>query len=154
VASLQQRLADLISAVKGDFGGLEDRIATLEGAAGGGGLAPIFGIWAEENGNLASNAYEWSYGNGAVGNDIGIILPVPCRLFAVGFNADNAGTSLTMRTLKNNVDAYVSTHVGQNSLDTLPTPVDYAAGDLVGFRTGTLVGTWNDARPVAWFERV
>lgn len=118
----------------------------------GGGSGSLFPIWAEENGGMASNAYEWSWGNGATGDDIGIVLPVACSLIAVTLNADTPGTSATMRTEKNGVDAYVSTHVGQNSVDTLLAPVSYAAGDVLAFRTGTLVGTWTDGRVCAWLR--
>lgn len=115
-------------------------------------IAGVFPIWAEENGAIASNAYEWSWGNGAVGSDIGIVLPMSCDLFAVTFNADVAGTSLTMRTQKNGTDAHISNHVGQNSVDTLTAPVRYAAGDVLAFRTGDVVGTYTDARVTAWLR--
>lgn len=114
--------------------------------------APIFPIWAEENGAIANNAYEWSWGNGATGSAIGIVVPLACELFAVSVNAEVAGTSMTMRTEKNGADAHVSTHAGANSTVDLPTPVEFAAGDRVSFRTGTLTGSFSDVRVCAWFR--
>lgn len=114
----------------------------------------IIPIWAEENGALADNQYEWSFGNGAVGATIGIVIPFNCELFAVSLNAEVAGTSITMHTKNNNVNIHTSTHTGQNSFETLTTPIAFSAGDKVSFQTGTLSGTWSDARVCAWFREL
>lgn len=114
----------------------------------------IFPIWAEENGALASNAYEWSWGNGATGNDIGIPLPVACEFFASSFNADVFGTSVSMIIEKNGTSIATPLFENNNTVSTELTPVQFAVGDRVSFKTGTVVGTNTDARICAWFRTV
>ncbi len=114
----------------------------------------IFPIWAEENGALASNTYEWSWGNGATGNDIGIPVPVACEFFASSFNADAFGTSVSMIIEKNGTSIATPLFASNNTVFTELTPVQFAAGDRVSFKTGTVVGTITDARICAWFRTV
>lgn len=140
----------------------EDRLAVatsvstyqtfLKEGEGSGGSQSIIPIWAEENGGLAANAYEWSWGNGATGSDIGIPIPVACELFAVSFNADTFGTSVQMRTQGDGTVLHTSSFTANNQVDTLETPVPVPAGTRLDFRTGSLVGTTTDARVCAWLR--
>ena len=111
----------------------------------------IFPIWAEENGGLANGAYEWSWGNGAVGADIGIPLGLDCELFAVSFNAETFGTSVSIDTEINGVAVNTSTFTANNTVQNF-TAVSANAGDRVGFRTNTVNGGMSDARVCAWFR--
>lgn len=115
---------------------------------------PLFPIWAEEGGSLGLNQYEWSYGNGAVGNDIGIVLPVRCKMVHTTFNADTYGTSITLTTLRNLEDVHTSSFLGQNGVDSPSEDIVFEAGDLVSFRTGVLIGGYTDARICAWFREL
>ena len=112
----------------------------------------IFPIWAEENGPIADNTNEWSFGNGAVGAGIGIPVPIDCEIFAVGYQAEVAGTNSQVGVEVNNV---IVTNTGPQSgnsgLNTLSTPISVSAGDVVGFMTQTGGGA-SDVRVVAWLR--
>lgn len=123
---------------------------------------PAFYIWAEENGGIASNGYEWSFGNGATGNDIGVPIMVAARLTHISVNADAPGTTVTIVARKQlsspgtgtgSVVATTSALNGRtNRVYTLPTPIDFAVGDMLIMQTGTVVGTWTDVRAGFRFE--
>jgi len=117
----------------------------------------IFPIWAEENGGIANGAYEWSFGNGATGNDIGIPIAVDCTLFAASFNADVFGTSVSMNLIRRragvNTTIQTSTFTANNTVDNF-TPIEFLAGDTIVFQTNTVVGGTTDARICAWFREV
>jgi len=120
---------------------------------------PAFYIWCEENGALAANAHEWSYGNGATGNDIGIPIMLAAELTHMSFNADVFGTSVQIRAKRATTpgtgsivaDPIFSTN---NSVYALPTPVLFNPGDTLVVQTGALVGSTTDARPCFRFQEV
>lgn len=114
----------------------------------------LFPIWCEENGALNANSAEWSFGNGATGNTIGIPVAVDCELVAVSFNVEFFGTSAEAIIQRNVVTVYTSTHTANNTVNDLVTPVLFSKGDLVVFRTGALTGTFTDGRICAWFREV
>jgi hypothetical protein len=149
--SLQTRLSALITAIKGDFDGLDTRITALEGAGGGGGA--LFPIWAEENGALASNQYEWSWGNGATGSAIGLVVPVDCDLVAFTHNVEVAGTSIFYRVQQNGTNVHTTGSItAANYTENVDPAVAFSAGDRVSFQTGTVSGSWSDGRVCAWFR--
>ena len=124
-------------------------------SGGGSGVSKaIFPIWAEENGALSTNAYEWSWGNGATGTDIGNVVPLDVELFAVTFNADVFGSLVGMQTKANGNIIRLSTFASNNSIDDGFAPVFVARGSRIDFRTGTLIGSTTDARVGAWFREV
>lgn len=154
---IEQRPEAILRALCGEpealVGAVDDvTITSTQAAEAQQAQQPLYCIWAEENGPLGANAYEWSWGNGATGNDIGIPIAFRSQLVAISFNADQAGTSVTMRTQRNIVDVYTSTHSTRNSYVTLPTPIIYEPGDVLAFRTGTVSGAWTDARICAWLR--
>lgn len=108
----------------------------------------VFPIWAEESGALSNNNTQWSYGNGATGT-IGIPMPT-CEVFAMSFEADVAGTSVSIDVTSNNVVVATEPFTGASGYNTLATPVSFAEGDVLGFRTNTEVGAYSDCRAVAW----
>ena len=112
----------------------------------------IFPIWAEESSALQNNGEEWSFGNGATGNDTGIIVPMACELVSATFNADVFGTSVSIHVNKNNVSVEEPLFTSQNSTVNFTNPVVFQPGDLVSFQTGTLVGNTTDARICAWLR--
>ena len=117
-------------------------------------------IWAEENGPIAANQNEWSYGNGAVGI-IGVPLPFNWRLVAVGFNADvfDAGSTATIGIQDNSGGATQTVYsfvvdAPDVSIE-LANPVDLTPGMTLGFRTLAVTGgTKSDYRVSAWIERI
>ena len=123
--------------------------------------AGVFYIWCEENGAVATNAYEWSYGNGAVGNDIGVVIMRDALLTEMAFNADTYGGGSTVqiharRAQTPGAGSIVQSHTftSNNEVFTLPTPRLFARGDVLVVQTGTLVGTITDARPCFRFQEV
>jgi hypothetical protein len=114
-------------------------------------------IWAEENGGLGTNAYEWSYGNGATGNDIGVTIMVESRLTHIALNADSFGTSVQIRARKSTGSGsgtIVASPIftSNNGVFQLPVPITFEAGDVLIVQTGALVGLTTDARAGFRFE--
>jgi len=121
-------------------------------------------IWAEENGALDSNQSEWSFGNGATGN-IGITLAEDWEVYAVTFQADvsNAAATQFQMEIMNFatgvivLDSIVLPNQGQinnfSSSVTLTTPLNFSAGDVLGFRTDIETGVVSDGRVAAWLRR-
>ena len=114
----------------------------------------VFPIWAEESAALNANAYEWSFGNGSTGNDIGIPVPINCELISSTLNADTFGTSVEIIIERNGVS--IATHLfnSNNEVVSESSPVAFAVGDLVNFKTGALTGSSTDARVCAWFRTI
>ena len=111
-----------------------------------------FPIWAEENAGLGNNQREWSFGNGATG-DIGIVLPIDAQLVAVSYNADAAGTNTEIAVVQNSSSQVATTgpQSGEDGFVDLDNPVQFSAGDRVGFQTITAGGA-SDVRVTAWFR--
>jgi len=111
----------------------------------------LFPIWAEENGGLANNAQEWSFGNGATG-DIGITLPIDAEIFAVSYQADNSGTNTEISVEVNSVFAATTGPQSTNSgINLLAPTVSVSVGDVIGFRT-IIGGGASDVRVCAWLK--
>lgn len=108
----------------------------------------VFPIWAEESGALSNNNTQWSFGNGATGT-IGISMTA-CEVFAVSMEADVVGTSVSIELMKNNAPAVSTLFTGANGYEQLATPIDFANGDLLGFRTDVETGAYSDVRVIAW----
>ena len=112
----------------------------------------VFAVWAEENGGLSNNNRQWSFGNGATGN-INIVLPIQADLFAVSMDIESGSGTVTMDVYRNDVNAFTTkAFAGLKDFETLGTPVTFNAGDCVGFRTNTEIGSLTDARVCAWFR--
>jgi len=112
----------------------------------------VFPIWAEENGGMANGAFEWSWGNGAVGTDIGIPVHQRCELVSATFNADTFGTSISIHVRRSNASVELPLFTSQDSVVNFANPVVFEAGDLVSFQTGVVTGTFTDSRICAWFR--
>jgi len=111
----------------------------------------LFPIWAEENGAIANNQREWSFGNGATG-DIGITLPIDAQIFAVSYQADNAGTNSEVSVEVNAVSVTTTGPQSTNSgINVLATSIPVSVGDVIGFRTITGGGA-SDVRVCAWLK--
>lgn len=110
----------------------------------------IFPIWAEENGGIANNQNEWSFGNGATGF-IGIPLGINCELFALSINADTPGTDVSINIQRDGATVQTPLFTANNQVQAF-TAVPYTAGQLVSFQTNTVNGGWNDVRVCAWFR--
>lgn len=113
----------------------------------------IFPIVAEENGPLSNNAFEWSHGNGSVGNDIGVVIPVDCELVFATFNADVFGTSVSIHIRRNNVEVTTPLFTSNNSTVIIP-PILFEKDSLISYRTAVVTGTNTDARITAWMRPI
>ena len=112
----------------------------------------VFPLWAEENGPLSANAYEWSWGNGSVGSTIGGVVPVACELIYSTFNSEVFGNSIGIQIERNGSTVATPVFNQNNSVVTVAAPIAFAAGDRASFRTGTLNGGFPDARIFTWFR--
>jgi len=131
--------------------GLIDQSLLPSQLSGADGYA-CFPIWAEESGGLANGSTQWSYGNGAVGV-IGVVLPFDAEAFAMSFDSDTSGTSVSIDLLSSGTAVATGQFTGQTDFFTLPGGVSFPAGARVGFRTNTEVGTYADARVAVWFRK-
>jgi hypothetical protein len=110
----------------------------------------IFPIWAEENGGLTNGNTQYSYGNGAVGV-IGIVIPFDCEIFAVTFDAETFGTSVSVDTRLNGSTVNTSNFTAAQQFQNI-TAVPVTAGQRISFATNTVVGAANDVRVCAWLR--
>lgn len=112
-------------------------------------------IWAEENGPLDTNQAEFSFGNGAIGNNNGIVLVENWELYGISINAETFlnGSSFQLQILKNGVIAHTEFITSNNAARILFSPVQFEAGDVISFRTGIKIGTITDVRVAAWLRR-
>jgi len=102
-------------------------------------------IWAEENAGLNNNAREWSFGNGSTGTN-NVYAMYDGEIPKMFLQAENSsGTSVTVSVMINDVIAGTGSWTA-NGVYTFPTPIPVVEGDAIGFRTGTVVGTWSDVR--------
>ena len=115
-------------------------------------------LWAEENGAIANNSAEWSFGNGATGY-IGLPFDAGWEVVELGFNADTypatgtvtielssyntpsnaAGNAIASLSLANSTDGGGATNNAYKH-EVLTTPQSVPVG-LVGFLTRTVTGT-------------
>ena len=119
-------------------------------------------IWAEENGGLANNAYEWAFGNGAnTPTNSGITIYVPsdftCAIVAMTATTSNSSGSSkieanvngTLLGASNGVEVTISGRSGENDSFT---PYSISTGDRLTFRTRT-AGTNSGPNTVtAWLR--
>lgn len=110
----------------------------------------IFPIWAEENATLANGEAEWSFGNGSTGQ-VGIAMGINCELFAISFNAETFGTSVSVDIERNGSSVTTPNFISNNQVIAI-TAIPYDQGDLCSFVTNTVSGTTTDARICAWFR--
>ena len=104
-------------------------------------------IWGEENGPIAANQTEYSYGNGATGLNTGIPSPWNCEAVGMVLNAETFGASATVELLVNS--SSVSRNITGTSRDTVTyfgTPLAITQGQRLNFRTTAVSGTWQDVR--------
>lgn len=138
------------------FGDDTDRIINLvpDAVANGGSsgssevnITYIRTFWAEENGGLNSNNYEWSFGNGAVGSLIGINTSQGGKLVNMSFQCATAGSNTNITIRVNG--AYACSVTSSASSGTASCDYDINAGDFmtpytaVGGLASTCVVNWD-----------
>ena len=114
-----------------------------------------FIIEAEESSGLSTSlggGYQWSFGNGKVGEENGVIIPFDCELISLGLNKSDTGNSGTatveIRDDSDDLGEVSITSTEQNTFVTLPSPVTIRAGTRIRFRT-TAVASWTGAATVS-----
>jgi len=125
--------------------------------AGGLLMGAPFVIWAEENAALGNGTYEWAFGNGANTNaNGGIVFPFAVELFALGLNVNNAAAVADVCVVKNAtiMTAYNVTLAAErrNWADHSASPLAFAAGDWMTFRTVSSSSTSGPATAHAWMR--
>lgn len=108
----------------------------------------IFPIWVEEGSSLLVNNAQWSYGNGAVGV-MGITVK-NLEVYAMSIQSLTEGTSVSIELMRNNLPTISQTFNGGNDIIDLATPISFNNGDILGFRTDTVTGTYTNVRVCAW----
>ena len=115
----------------------------------------VFCVWAEENSDLATNDFEWAFGNGSnTPLASGIVVPIDCDLFAMGLNVE--GGSATVRVIvdsNTSLSTYQVAASAPSGSTTFTTPLAITAGQVINFRTVASSGAdTNQGRVVAWFR--
>ena len=108
-------------------------------------IKPIITVWAEENGSLLNNAYEWSFGNGAAGvPESGYTMLAPGRVLSMGLattSSDSTSDRAEVNLVVNGTEQLsyrVTKPTGQHSSTTsFRTPLELAQGDRINFRSAT-----------------
>jgi len=115
----------------------------------------VFCIWAEEGADLSSGVFEWSFGNGNESpSGVGVFVPFDCELFAVGLVIEGTGPA-EVEVRQNGTSAGRSVVIASGDrafTDFAQSPVAFATGDVVGFRTVTGGVDTNGGTVTAWFR--
>lgn len=115
----------------------------------------VFCVWAEESADLGNNAFEWAYGNGNdTPNGMGVVLVFPCELIGLGLTLEGAASS-SVEAYKNTstTGKRVSTSSSKKGFESfIDSPIEFAAGDVINFRTKTGHSSSNGGCIVAWFR--
>ena len=108
---------------------------------------PVITVWAEENGSIQNGRYEWSFGNGAEGEDhrqSGYTMLAPGRVIRMGLCATTSlgppGESKVVLAVNGDVHAnYVVTKPDTQYTGTITfgTPLELAKGDRINFRSAS-----------------
>jgi hypothetical protein len=119
-------------------------------------------VWAEENAALATNAYEWAYGNGASSaSDDGIVIHVPsgwaCTVVAMSLKLGATPTAIDVQLVLNGVSQGATCNVTctavRAAVNSSFTPLAIVDGDYINFRTGTVSGSTAGPNVVCAFLR-
>ncbi len=112
-----------------------------------------FPLWAEESAALTASTFQWSFGNGSeTPSGSGIVLADDCELYAVSAEVEN-GTGVKINVYKDTTIVADTGTFDESVFNTLATPVQFSAGDIVNFETNT-VTTGDGGRVVAWFRGI
>ena len=108
---------------------------------------PLITVWAEKNGPIAENEYEWSFGNGASGGntDGGYPMLAAGRVLRMGLAATTSGSAAAAASVNivvsrvANMSYGVTKPSGQySSTYTFRTPLELARGDIINFRSASV----------------
>lgn len=93
-------------------------------------------IWAEENGFLSKDAYEFGFGNGGHHKDSGYTILVDGHIVRMGLtsvrNEGKAGVALAVdRVEKSDYSIYLETE--KSNFITFPRPLKVKAGSVINF---------------------
>ena len=118
-------------------------------------------IWAEENAGLATNSYEWAFGNGAnTPSDGGLTVYVPSgwNCSAISMSIRVGGGTANVTLLINGAEQLgagcVDITSGQSATNEFPSPLYIEDNDYVNFRTKTASGTSGPCVVTVWLRYV
>lgn len=105
---------------------------------------PLITVWAEENGSMAKDEYEWSFGNGAAGGnaDRGYPMLAAGRVLRMGLAVSGSAPAAASVNVVANRVVYMSYGVTKPSDQNSGTsifriPLELARGDRVNFRSAS-----------------
>lgn len=134
----------------------------LSGAPAPGLSESFVPIWAEENGVLGANTYEWAFGNGAdTPNNNGISIYVPSgyevHIVAMGATTNNAAGSPTIEVEVNGSalgasDGIQITLAGRSGINDSFAPYALSSADRLNFRTISAGTSTSPHTAVAWLR--
>lgn len=117
----------------------------------------IFSVWAEESADLGNGAFEWAYGNGNdTPNGMGVVLVFPCKLIGLALTLEGNATC-EVEAYKNTSSTgkkVVTSNNKKGYTSFANDPIDYAAGDVINFRTILGSAASNGGVVTAWFLAV
>ena len=99
---------------------------------------PTYYLWAEQNGGLRDNRYEWSFGNGMEDDGNYLVLMSDGVITQISLNVDKAPTSTCWVEARVNGQsaALVTLSAGRTSdVDYVALPFAVQRGDRLQFRT-------------------
>lgn len=115
----------------------------------------VFAIWAEENGGLGNNTFEWAFGNGAnTPINGGIVIPFTCELIAMTCKANNNTSSQVIQIVVNGSPNTVYSVTALNGVGSnkFSAPLQINSGSRINFRTVLSGGASGPNTVCAWFK--
>ena len=120
----------------------------------------IMPIWAEHNGGLDNDEFEWSFGNGAdtpSGSGVSIYVPTDwtCEIIAMSAVTDTSSGSGRIAAEVNGTNLNSTVFVqmsGRSTVNELTTPYSISNGDTLNFKT-TTAGTNSSPNVVTAYLR-
>ena len=107
------------------------------------GRKPVITVWAEENGPIRNGQYQWSFGNGATGNNQrGYPIPAAGRILRMGLSASMGGSqpgesvvNIVVNGIENTAYSVIKPNGRFSGTNTFGTPLELAQGDRINFRS-------------------
>ena len=115
---------------------------------------PDFCLFAEEAGALGSNNFEWAFGNGDDSpSGFGITLPFDCQLLALTLDTKNGSGTVEARKNESSTGLQVtSDENNRHAVAEASGPIDFNAGDVLGFKTVAALDASQGGKIAAWFK--
>ena len=114
----------------------------------------IIAIWAEENGTLDGNTFEWSWGNGATGSQYGYPMLSDGRIIRAGASINPNNNSATIQIFVNgtNKASFSKLYNQRTTVTIFSPPIDLTQGQFIALKTNSETGTQSQNLVTLWIE--